>query len=271
MKNMKKFAALALAAAMTLSMAGCGADSNAAKDNKTATVITSKEDLKGAVIGVQTGTTGDIAASEDEVGAKEIKRFSKGSEAVLALKNGQVDAVIIDSQPAEKFVEKNDDLQILEEEFVEEEYAICIKKGNDDLRDKMNLAMEDLKLEGVMDQIMNSYLVEGKEDTRYVKDEEADRSNGKLIMATNAEFEPYEYHEGDKIVGIDADMAQALCDKMGYELEIMDMEFDAILMAVQSGKADFGAAGMTIREDRLENADFTNTYAKAKQVIIVKK
>lgn len=72
-------------------------------------------------------------------------------------------------------------------------------------------------------------------------------------MATNAEFEPYEYRDGDEIVGIDADIAQAICDKLGYELEIDDMEFDAILAAVQSGKADFGAAGMTVTEDRLES------------------
>ena len=92
----------------------------------------------------------------------------------------------------------------------------------------------------------------------------------KLIMATNAEFEPYEYHEGDKIVGIDVDIAQAICDVLGYELEIEDMAFDAILPAVQSGKADFGAAGMTVTEDRLTSVDFTDTYANASQVIIVR-
>ena len=73
------------------------------------------------------------------------------------------------------------------------------------------------------------------------------------------------------IVGIDADIAQAICDKLGYELKIEDMEFDAILPAVQSGKADFGAAGMTVTEDRKSSVDFTDTYADASQVIIVKK
>ena len=90
-------------------------------------------------------------------------------------------------------------------------------------------------------------------------------------MATNAEFEPYEYREGDEVVGIDADIAQAICDKLGYELEIDDMEFDAILAAVQSGKADFGAAGMTVTEDRKKSVDFTDPYTTAEQVVIVKK
>ena len=101
--------------------------------------------------------------------------------------------------------------------------------------------------------------------------ENVDRSNGTLTMATNAAFEPYEYYEGNEIVGIDADMAQALCDKLGYELKIEDMEFDSIINAVQSGKADMGVAGMTVTEDRLKNIDFSDPYTTATQVIIVRK
>lgn len=91
-----------------------------------------------------------------------------------------------------------------------------------------------------------------------------------LVMATNAEFPPYEFYEGDKVVGIDADIAAAVAEEMGMELKIEDMAFDSIIAAVSSGKADIGAAGMTVTEDRLENVDFTDTYAKATQVIIVK-
>ena len=78
-------------------------------------------------------------------------------------------------------------------------------------------------------------------------------------------------YEGDKIVGIDVEMAQAVCDKLGYELKVEDMEFNAIMNAVASGKADMGVAGMTVTEDRKENANFTDTYTTAKQVIIVRK
>ena len=91
-----------------------------------------------------------------------------------------------------------------------------------------------------------------------------------LVMATNAEFPPYEYYEGKDIVGIDADIAAAVADEMGMKLKIEDMAFDSIITAVSSGKADIGAAGMTVTEDRVKNVDFTDTYAKATQVIIVK-
>lgn len=91
-----------------------------------------------------------------------------------------------------------------------------------------------------------------------------------LVMATNAEFPPYEYHDGDKIVGIDAEIAQAIADDMGLELVIEDMQFDSIVPAVQSGKADIGIAGMTVVEDKLQNVDFSIPYTTATQVVIVK-
>lgn len=93
---------------------------------------------------------------------------------------------------------------------------------------------------------------------------------GKLTMATNAFFPPYEYYEGDKIVGIDAEIAQAIADKLGLELVINNMEFNSIITAVTSGAADMGLAGMTITEKRLLEVDFSISYAKGVQAIIVK-
>ena len=93
---------------------------------------------------------------------------------------------------------------------------------------------------------------------------------GTLTMATNAYFPPYEYYDGDAIVGIDADIAAAIADKLGLELVIEDMEFDSIITAVSTGKADMGLAGMTVTEERLQNINFSTTYATGVQSIIVK-
>ena len=93
---------------------------------------------------------------------------------------------------------------------------------------------------------------------------------GKLIMATNAEFKPYEYVEGDKIVGIDVEIAEAIAEKLGLELEILNIEFDSIITSVATGSADFGLAGMTVTEKRLQEVDFSTTYANGVQAIIVK-
>lgn len=91
-----------------------------------------------------------------------------------------------------------------------------------------------------------------------------------LVMATNAQFPPYEYYDGDKIVGIDAEVAALIAQKLDMELEIADIEFDSIVPGVQQGKYDMGMAGMTVNDERLEQVNFTTSYAKGVQVVIVK-
>ena len=92
---------------------------------------------------------------------------------------------------------------------------------------------------------------------------------GTLTMGTNATFPPYEYYDGDTVVGIDAEICQAIADKLGLKLEIQDMDFSSLVAAVQSGKIDISAAGMTVTEDRLKNVDFTDSYSTGVQVVIV--
>ncbi len=94
-------------------------------------------------------------------------------------------------------------------------------------------------------------------------------TEGKLIMATNAYFPPYEYYENNEIVGIDAEIAEAIADKLGLEVEIQDMEFDSIITAVATGKADIGLAGMTVTPERAKNINFSDTYATGIQSVIV--
>ncbi len=91
-----------------------------------------------------------------------------------------------------------------------------------------------------------------------------------LTMATNAAFPPYEYKDGSKIVGIDAEIAAAIAEKLGMELKIEDMDFKAIIPAVTEGKIDFGMAGMTVTEERLQSVNFSTSYATGIQAIIVK-
>lgn len=255
------------AAIMMFGLAACG--------SAPANTVLSVDDMVGKKIGVQLGTTGDIYASDfaaEEGKGTEVEQYSKGADAVQSLKQGKIDCVIIDKQPAEAFVAKNDDLTILDEDFAEEDYAIVVPKEKTELKEKINAALAEIKEDGTLDAIIANYIGDDtKGKTPYESPADVDRSNGTLVMATNAQFEPYEYYKGDEIVGIDVDMAKAVCDKLGMELQIEDMEFDAIINAVQSGKADVGIAGMTVTEDRLENIDFTDSYVTSQQVIIVRK
>ncbi len=119
--------------------------------------IKSIEDLDGKKIGVQLGTTGDIYATED-YGADNVTQYSKGADAVLALKGGDVDAVIIDNEPAKAFVAENEGLTILDTEYAVEDYAIAVAKDNDELLDKINAALEKLTADGTIDEIISKYI-----------------------------------------------------------------------------------------------------------------
>ncbi len=262
MTTFKKLISLVAVLCLILSCAACGGE---------AKVVASADDLPGATIGVQLGTTGDIFASDYEKEGSTIERYNKGADAILALNQGKIDCVIIDNEPAKAFVKANKGLKILDEAFAVEEYAICIAKDNTELKDAFNGALADLKKEGVIDQIIKNYIGDDTKGTcPYVSPSNVDTSKGELHMATNAFFEPYEFYKDNKVVGIDAMIAQAICDKLGYKLVIDDMDFDSIITAVQTGKADFGMAGMTVTEERLKEINFTDTYTTATQVIIVK-
>ncbi len=226
------------------------------------------DDLTGKNIGVQLGTTGDIYAQDVE--GATVEQYNKFNDAVLALKQGKVDAVIIDNEPGKVFVEQNDDITMLDEDFAVEDYAIALNKGSE-LTAQFNEAIAAIQENGTLDAILDKYIngVEGAEG--YVTPEGTEYPNGTLTMATNAYFPPYEYYEGDEIVGIDAEFAKAICDYLGYELVIEDMEFASIIPAINSGKADFGAAGMTVTEERLVNVDFTDSYCTGIQSVLVLK
>lgn len=98
---------------------------------------------------------------------------------------------------------------------------------------------------------------------------EAETAGGTLTMATNAEFDPWEYHDGDDIIGIDPEVAQAIADKLGMELKIEDMAFDAVIPSVTSGKADIGMAAISVTPERQASVDFTDTYAESALMLIV--
>lgn len=266
---MKKKIRIFLMALMCMAFLTMYVKADAQAKSKT---IKTVDDLKGAKIGVQLGTTGDIYSSDYE-GDKEgttVERYNKMADAVQALKQNKIDCVIIDEQPALTVAKDNSDLKILEEEFVSEEYAICIAKGNDELTDKINSALEELKADGTIKSIISNYIGEEKGKHPYKTPEGTKYSGKKLVAATNATFPPYEYYENEKVTGIDIDIITAIGDRLGMKVEIADMEFDAIINSVSSGKADVGIAGLTVTKDRLKSINFSNSYAKSKQVIIVK-
>ncbi len=178
--KLKKLSSMLLASAMVISLAACGSgdsgndgkEESGAGEDTAAEAITSIEQLEGKTIGVQTGTTGDIYVT-DEFGEDSVERYNKGFEAVQALQQGKIDAVIIDNEPAQVFVSENEGLKILDEAYTEEEYAIAVSKDNTELTQKLNEALAALKEDGTFDAIFDYYI--SGEGEAYAIDESVER------------------------------------------------------------------------------------------------
>lgn len=287
---MKKILAMMLAAMTAVSLAACGgspasssaapessgaessgAESSAAPESSEApagVVVSSVDDLKSLAIGVQAGTTGETYVSEDLGLTPE--SFKSGMDAALALKNSQIDAVVLDEQPAKSIVAQNDDLTIIDLGLEPEEYAIAVKKGNTELLDSINATIQKLRDDGTYETLVNTFMpADGSEPV--VPEALPAGGDKPLILGTNAAFKPFEYVDGSEPIGFDITMGQYIAQNFGATLQVEDMAFDSLISALQSDKIDFIAAGMTATDERRQSVDFSEPYYSSKQVVIVKK
>ncbi len=263
----KRFKALLLVLTIVILAVSCGGGGEANRK-----VVKTLSDLKGASIGVQLGTTSDVLSSELEKkgNGTHVERFTKGADAVQALRQGKIDCMMTDEAPAKAFQRVNPSLSILPEAFDESGMAICVAKGNEVLLNELNDAIHRLQENGTIDSIVNRHMVNHQAVAYQYPAKGAEHHGGKRVrFATNATFEPFEYYQAGKIVGIDVDVAHAIGDVIGADVEIVDMEFDAIITSVQTGKADAGIAGITVTPERKKNINFTDTYTTVKQVVVV--
>lgn len=224
-------------------------------------------DLEGKRIGTQIGTTAAIFA--EDIADADLQSFTKPSAALKALRENKIDAIIVDSEPAKALTADSKDYRILSESFVQEEYSIAYAKENTELGQKINQALDTLKNNGTLEEITKHWVGEDADQVSYQSKGKA--TNGTLTMATNAEFPPYESKTTNgEIIGIDVDIMTAVCDELQMNLEIKDMQFDSILTSVQNGKADVGAAAISMTEEREKTVAFTQSYAVTDLVVIVR-
>ena len=256
---MKKIISVILGAAVVLSAASCS--------KKAVVKIESASDLEGKVIGVQAGTTGEIYV--EDVKDATVKSFKTGIDAALALKNGAIDAIVLDELPAKEIVKRNNSLTIVNDNFAAEEYAIAVRKGNTELLDSINATISRIKADGTYENLINAFM---PVDGNIVIPEVAGIESKDVVkMGTNASFPPFEYTEGTKVVGFDATLSTMIANDYGKALQIVDMNFDGLIAALQSNAIDFIAAGMTATDERRQNVDFSEPYYKSNQVIIIRK
>lgn len=158
-------------------------------------------------------------------------------------------------------------VKVIDIELTNEEYAFGIDKQQPELLEEVNKFITEIKANGKFDEICNNYFGDGTPVK--VTSAKLDESKDQLVVATNAAFEPFEYMEGDSYVGIDMEIAALMAEYLDKELVIQNMDFDAVCLAVGQQKCDVAMAGLTVKEDRKEYVDFTDTYYSASQKLIV--
>ena len=157
--------------------------------------------------------------------------------------------------------------KVIEIELTNEEYAFGVDKNQPELLAEVNKFIADIKADGTFDEICNKYFGDGTPTK--ITSAKLDESKDQLVVATNAAFEPFEYTEGDSYLGIDMEIAALLAEYLDKELVIQNMDFDAVCLAVGQQKCDIAMAGLTVKEDRKEYVNFSDSYYSASQKLIV--
>lgn len=156
--------------------------------------------------------------------------------------------------------------KVVEIELTQEEYAFGVDKSQPELLASVNAFIAQIMNDGTFDEICSHYFGDGTPVA--VTSAALDTSKDQLVVATNAAFEPFEYMEGDSYYGIDMEIAALLAAYLGQELVIANMDFDAVCLAIGQQKADIAMSGLTIKEDRKEYVNFTDSYYNASQKLI---
>ena len=157
--------------------------------------------------------------------------------------------------------------KVIEIDLTDEEYAFGVDKTQPDLLKEVNTFIADMNSDGTFEEICNHYFGDGEPVA--VESATLDSSKDQLVVATHAAFGPFEYTKGENYYGIDMEIAKALADKLGKELVIQNMDFDAVCLSVGQQKCDIAMAGLTIKPDREEYVTFSDSYYKASQKLIV--
>lgn len=166
-------------------------------------------------------------------------------------------------------VDKNDvTAKVIEIELTDEDYAFGVDKDQPELLEQVNDFIKEIMDNGTFEEICNKYFGDGTPSP--VQSATLDTSKDQLVVATNAAFEPFEYKDGDSYLGIDMEIAYLLAQKLGKELVIQHMDFDAVCLSVGQHTCDIAMAGLTINETRKQYVTFSDPYYKASQKIIVR-
>lgn len=278
MKNAKKLWAALLALTMVLSLAACGSKQEAAAPEAEKPAAEQPAEEKKLVYAVESGSAGEAAALENGF---EINSVDTQAKALMEVQAGTSDAAIIDSLMAGAMVGEGTsypDLKITDQKLTEELYGVGCRKGSD-LAAYIDNVFAETYADGTLQEIANTYgvqeaLVEQPAPSEYAPAADGDvaaiQQRGKLIVGIT-DFEPMDYKDanGDWI-GFDADMAKIVAEKLGVEIEFIEIDWDSKIMELDSGNIDVVWNGMTLTDAVMEAMECSTAYCNNAQVVVTK-
>jgi ABC-type amino acid transport substrate-binding protein len=240
-------------------LAGCGSSA-----------ITNIDQLEGKVFAVPTGTVADQLVLSRFPGAK-FKYYASALEACMAVKKGEADAAAYDQPILKNIAAKNEGLVVLSEMITVDNYGFASALGNQELKATFDQVVQELKANGTYDELLAAWLPEKgapvPTEALLLKG-----TNGVLIFGTAAITEPFSYLDSSQnVIGFDIDLARYVADKLGYQMQIVNMDFGDLIPAVVAGKVDMIGACITITEERAKSVLFSEPYYQGGIAALVRK
>jgi ABC-type amino acid transport substrate-binding protein len=228
--------------------------------------VNSPGDMEGRQIGVVLNS----AAVTFAAGKGTLHEYTAGETMLADLQNGALDCAVTDESIAKPLLSKAPGLKILSKPLFKENFCFAIAKENPDLTKDVNKALKTLNDEGTLKKIVDGYLTGSGE--RYTSPQNAGKSLATLTLAVDNHFPPYSYDDGSgNTVGIDIDIARAVCDVLGVDMKVAVFDKSSLITTVEFGKADLALGGLAVNDGDRKLVDFSDPYDTCSQVIVTRK
>ena len=227
----------------------------------------SPEELDGHKVGVVNGTMTDRFVDAHLGGSRDYSYYNTPADLVAALKAGKVDAFCADEPVAVLSANNNDGIGIVPGKVADDQYGMIFQKGSA-LKGEFDAVIEEFRADGTLERLKTKW-TGSDADAKTMPEPGWDAPKGTLKMTTCATLDPMTYTRGDEVVGYDIELAELVCKRLGYGLEVVNQEFPACLAGVESGKFDFGASAISISDERKQQVDFSvPTYDSAPVFVV---
>lgn len=237
---------------------------------KTEVKITELSQLKDKRIAILTGSAGDIAARKAFPEAKFFNNVAS-ADAAYSVKIGKTDALVFNKSILLNIAERNSDLVVLDEPLAKVEVAAAFNKESTKLMEEINSAIKKLEDDGTLESMRQKWIISNYKTVPPMPEFSNESFSDVLKIGTAALFEPYTFLYNNKITGFDIELGYRIGEILGKKIEIVDMSFESLIPALQSGKIDVAISDFNVTEERKKSISFSIPYVVNDISVLVRK